>query len=566
MTEPQIVIEGVHHLYRPPSGRPVLALEDVSLDVRPREFLALLGPSGCGKSTLLYLLGGFLPIEKGRILIEGKPVGAPGPDRGIVFQHFALFPWKTVRANMLYGLERMGLARDEREKRAQSFIDLVGLTGFEDSYPSQLSGGMKQRTAIARTLAFDPNILLMDEPFGALDAQTRQPDAGGTAQHLAAHAQDGDLRHPRRAGGGLSRRPRGGDVGAARPHQDHRRHQVRQERCRTFSRTRPSSRRSTKSGTWCASRRSRRREAARRDFAAKPRLRDAPASLFAILLLPVRVFGRARSPACGGGVGRGVSVLGAIARHHCYPHPQPLPTRGREYTACVARMSAPSAERRMKTLLRYLPLVLLALAWEIGARTGIVSTLALPPLSEVVVSWFDLLKSGELITNGAASLWRAVAGLSLSIVVGAALGIFMAWWRPVNVLLSPLVEMFYPMPKSALIPVTVLWLGFGNGSKILLIFLGCMLPVTIGAYNGARSSEQALVWSARSMGANRLRMLWDVVVPSAMPELLNGIRTALALSFILLVSSELIVAQRGSAISSAFSAPTAITTRCSRSC
>jgi ABC-type nitrate/sulfonate/bicarbonate transport system permease component len=105
--------------------------------------------------------------------------------------------------------------------------------------------------------------------------------------------------------------------------------------------------------------------------------------------------------------------------------------------------------------------------------------------------------------------------------------------------------MFYPMPKSALIPVTVLWLGFGNGSKILLIFMGCMLPVTIGAFNGARSSDQALVWSARSMGASRLRMLWDVVVPSAMPELLNGIRTALALSFILLVSSELIVAQDG---------------------
>ncbi len=197
------------------------------------------------------------------------------------------------------------------------------------------------------------------------------------------------------------------------------------------------------------------------------------------------------------------------------------------------------------SLLRYFPLILLALAWEIGARTGLVSTLAMPPLSDVVVSWFELFKSGELITNGAASLWRAGAGLSLAIVVGAALGIVMAWWKPVNVLISPLVEMFYPMPKSALIPVTVLWLGFGNGSKILLIFLGCMLPVTIGAYNGARSSEQVLVWSARSMGANRLRMLWDVVVPSAMPELLNGIRTALALSFILLVTSELIVAQSG---------------------
>ena len=173
MAQAQIVITGVSHLYRPPSGRPVLALEDVSLDVGAREFVALLGPSGCGKSTLLYLIGGFFPTETGKILVEGKPVGAPGPDRGIVFQHFALFPWKTVRANILYGLERMGLRRDEREKRAQSFIDLVGLGGFEDSYPSQLSGGMRQRTAIARTLAFDPKILLMDEPFGALDAQTR---------------------------------------------------------------------------------------------------------------------------------------------------------------------------------------------------------------------------------------------------------------------------------------------------------------------------------------------------------------------------------------------------------
>ena len=196
-------------------------------------------------------------------------------------------------------------------------------------------------------------------------------------------------------------------------------------------------------------------------------------------------------------------------------------------------------------LLRYVPLVLLALAWEASARSGLVSTLALPPLSAVVAAWIDLLRDGELISNGAASLWRAGAGLFLAIGIGATLGIFMAWWRPVNVVLSPLVEMFYPMPKSALIPVTVLWLGFGNGSKILLIFLGCMLPVTIGAFNGARSSEQALVWSARSMGANRLRMLWDVVVPSAMPELLNGIRTALALSFILLVSSELIAAREG---------------------
>jgi len=150
------------------------ALKNISVSLHQGKVTAFIGPSGCGKSTLLYLIGGFLPVEGGVIAVDGRPVAAPGPDRGVVFQHFALFPWKTVRGNILYGLERQGMPRAEREKRAQDFIDLVGLTGFEDSFPSHLSGGMKQRTAIARTLAFDPKILLMDEPFGALDALTRE--------------------------------------------------------------------------------------------------------------------------------------------------------------------------------------------------------------------------------------------------------------------------------------------------------------------------------------------------------------------------------------------------------
>src|SRR5436305_6750508 len=162
-----ILIDRVSHEYRPARRRPVLALDDVSLAVGEREFLALLGPSGCGKSTLLYLVGGFLPVEQGAIRVEGRAVDGPGPDRGIVFQHFALFPWKTVIQNVLYGLEKQDLPRDERVVRARDFIDLVGLSGFEGSYPSQLSGGMKQRAAIARTLAVDPRLLLMREPFGA---------------------------------------------------------------------------------------------------------------------------------------------------------------------------------------------------------------------------------------------------------------------------------------------------------------------------------------------------------------------------------------------------------------
>jgi NitT/TauT family transport system ATP-binding protein len=173
MMETGISFREVSHTYRPTRGQPVLALDRVSLEVKDREFLALLGPSGCGKSTLLYLLGGFLPVEAGSITVAGRPVAGPGPDRGIVFQSFALYPWKTVRQNILYGLEKQRLPRAVREGRARDLIELVHLEGFENSFPAQLSGGMKQRVAIARTLAVDPGILLMDEPFGALDAQTR---------------------------------------------------------------------------------------------------------------------------------------------------------------------------------------------------------------------------------------------------------------------------------------------------------------------------------------------------------------------------------------------------------
>lgn len=199
----------------------------------------------------------------------------------------------------------------------------------------------------------------------------------------------------------------------------------------------------------------------------------------------------------------------------------------------------------MRTALRYLPLLLLASAWEALARLNVVDSLALPPLSKVALAWVDLIRDGELVNNGAASLYRGALGLLLAVVVGGGLGMTMARWRLLDLFVNPLVELFYPLPKSALIPVTVLWLGFGDGSKILLIFLGCMIPVTIGAYNGARGSDRMLVWSARSMGANQVRTVWDVIMPSALPELLNGIRTALALAFILLVSSELIVSQQG---------------------
>ena len=152
----------------------VTALEHIDLAIEDREFVTIVGPSGCGKSTLLYLVGGFLRPTGGQVLLRGAPITAPGPDRGIVFQRYSLFPWLTVRGNIGYGLEEQGVAKAERDKIVDEHVRLVHLEGFEDRYPRELSGGMQQRVALAQTLACRPDILLMDEPFGALDAQTRR--------------------------------------------------------------------------------------------------------------------------------------------------------------------------------------------------------------------------------------------------------------------------------------------------------------------------------------------------------------------------------------------------------
>jgi len=152
----------------------VHALRDVNLNIREGEFVSLLGPSGCGKTTLLKALDGLVPYDAGQIRVSGRPISGPGRDRAFVFQNFALFPWRTVLGNVVFPLESAGKPRREREDVARRFIDMVGLTAFIDHHPHELSGGMQQRVGIARALAVNPEILLMDEPFGALDAQTRE--------------------------------------------------------------------------------------------------------------------------------------------------------------------------------------------------------------------------------------------------------------------------------------------------------------------------------------------------------------------------------------------------------
>jgi NitT/TauT family transport system ATP-binding protein len=173
MSTPKLSIERVGKVFEGRSSQ-VAALEDVTLDVAPGEILVVVGPSGCGKSTLLDLLAGLSTPTSGRLLLDGEPITRPGLDRGVVFQQYALLPWRTALRNIEFGLEGRGLTRRERTAVARRYLELVGLSGFADRYPHELSGGMRQRVAIARALAFDPDVLLMDEPFAALDAQTRE--------------------------------------------------------------------------------------------------------------------------------------------------------------------------------------------------------------------------------------------------------------------------------------------------------------------------------------------------------------------------------------------------------
>ncbi len=155
-------------------GGRFVALGGINLEIRDGEFLAIAGPSGCGKSTFLEIVAGLAKPTSGSVYIDGLPISGPDQNRGIVFQGYALFPWRTVMGNVAYGLEEKGVSQHDKEAICRNYISLVGLSGFENHYPHELSGGMKQRVAIARALAYNPDILLMDEPFAALDAQTRE--------------------------------------------------------------------------------------------------------------------------------------------------------------------------------------------------------------------------------------------------------------------------------------------------------------------------------------------------------------------------------------------------------
>jgi NitT/TauT family transport system permease protein len=200
--------------------------------------------------------------------------------------------------------------------------------------------------------------------------------------------------------------------------------------------------------------------------------------------------------------------------------------------------------RMIHGTLRFAPLFLLAIAWEGLTRTHVFSPSMLPPLSAVLESLFHMLRD-DLVYQTSLSIMRGAAGLGAAILIGVPLGVLMAWYRPMRLIVKPLIQLFYPLPKSALIPLAIVWLGLGSISKIVLIMVGCLLPIVLSSFNATRGVDKFLVWSARSVGASESELLWEIVVPAGAPEILNGIRIALALCFILVVAGEFIFANNG---------------------
>ncbi len=208
------------------SKGPLSVVEDVTYDINDGDFVAVIGPSGCGKTTMMSMLAGFRTPTTGRVLFDGKPVKGPGPERGVIFQEYGVFPWLTVKQNIAFGLQLKAnhVAAAEREQICEHYLALMGLSDFANSYPKHLSGGMRQRLAIARAYAVKPQFLLMDEPFGALDAQTRANMQNLLLRVLASRGQDGHADHAFGRGSDLSRFPhRGGDGAPGADQRDHRR-------------------------------------------------------------------------------------------------------------------------------------------------------------------------------------------------------------------------------------------------------------------------------------------------------------------------------------------------------
>jgi len=453
----RVVVDHVSKTYTVRGQDAVTALSEVDVTVDSQELVALVGPSGCGKSTLLNILAGLLAPSTGAVFFEGT-LGAGRPATAMVFQEFALFPWRTVQGNVEFGLEELSVGADERSRRARHYVEMMGLAGFETRYPHQLSGGMRQRVGIARALAVDPAVLLMDEPFSALDAQTRQL--------------------------------------------------MQEELLTIWERTRQT-------------------------------IVYVTHNIHEAVYMADRVVVLSRRP--GPGVRRG-------RRAHLGPHQGPG-AGGPARVTTPARIPVEDRTRFLRRpdhrLLRVGALLGLLALWEALARLGWVPVLFLPSPVGVLHEGWDMLVSGEIALHVAASLRRLALGFLVGGVLGVVVGVAIGFFAIAEAVGMPLVAATFPIPKIALLPLLILWLGIGETSKVAVIALGVFFPMAINTYTGVRQADPLLVRAAVAFGARRWSVIRKVVLPSALPMIFAGLRLGAGTALLLLVAAEMIAVESG---------------------
>ncbi len=496
-------------------GRQVL--DHIDIRVPENQFVCLLGASGCGKTTLLRIIAGLTTSDTGTVSIGGRIVERPGQQSSLVFQNYGLLPWRTIMRNVEFGLETRGMDIAERRKRSQTYIDRVGLAGSEQLFPHQISGGMQQRTALARAFSKDSEVLLMDEPFAAVDMQTREMlqdellaiwNSKKTTVVFVTHSIDEAIYLGDRVivmGDGhinadiLTELPR--------PRSDG-------------------------------------------DVKSSPRFAELQREIRAALK---HEFPSAKTK--GGAAERPQSRLTPIEAHGDSPQAVAVtkddaPTLAPRSPA--ARKLAPSrvlarkkqwGEHERGILTRICSVLCTLAAWELYGRG--VDPIFMSYPTAIVAAVPKMLATGELQAAFLLSARTLIIGLFFAIVTGTVLGALMGRYRFIDHLFDAQINALYSTPNISLIPILILWFGLGITSKIVIVFLAAFFPVVINTYSGVRNVSRGLVEFALAEGASERQIFSKIIVPASLPFIMTGIRLAMGRAVVGMVAGEMFTAVSG---------------------